>query len=291
MVAQGLMPLLTSQGHQPCRLLRRKENIPPADVGWLPDEGYVDRRKLEAMDAVIHLAGENIASRRWSPARKAALLQSRVRPTRFLAETLAGMQHPPKSLFCASALGFYGDRASEVLDESSDPGTGFLSEVCQAWEEATRPAVEAGIRVVHLRFGLVLSSQGGALKKMLPLFRCGLGGPLGRGRQYMSWIALEDAARAIAFLLDHPEGSGAFNFCTSAPVTNLEFSRALGRVLHRPAGLPAPRFALRLALGEMADPLLLASTRALPRRLSEAGFEFRFPNIEEALDHLIQFRV
>ncbi|MGB7549276.1 MAG: TIGR01777 family oxidoreductase, partial [Terracidiphilus sp.] len=203
--------------------------------------------------------------------------------TRALTTLLAGLRRPPRALLVASAVGIYGDRGNELLDESSAPGTGFLADLCRQWEAAAEPAVEAGIRVVHLRFGVVLGPGSGALAQMLPLFRLGLGGALGSGRQWMSWISLADAIAAILFALETPALAGPVNLTAPHPVTNAEFTRALARQLRRPAFLPAPAFALRLALGQMADEALLASTRAVPGRLMEAGFRFAHPTVSEAL--------
>ena len=227
--------------------------------------------------------GANVAGRRWTSAYKREILESRVTPTHALATLLAGLNAKPAVLVCASAIGIYGSRGDEVLTETSSPGSGFLPEVCLAWERATQPATDAGIRVVHLRFGVVLSPEGGALAQMLPLFRVGLGGRLGSGRQWMSWVALPDAIGAIEFALQTPSLSGPVNVVAPNPVTNLEFTRALGRALHRPTLLPAPGFALRLAFGEMAQATILASERVLPARLSAAGFHFEYPEIEAAL--------
>ena len=238
---------------------------------------------LEGMTAAVHLSGVNLAGRRWTSAYKREILESRVTPTHALATLLAGLKAKPAVLVCASAIGVYGSRGDEVLTETSLPGSGFLPEVCLAWERATQPATDAGIRVVHVRFGVVLSPEGGALAQMLPLFRAGLGGRLGSGRQWVSWVALPDVIRAIEFVLQMASLSGPVNVAAPNPATNLEFTRALGRALHRPTLLPAPGFALRLAFGEMAQATILASERVLPARLSAAGFQFEYPEIEAAL--------
>jgi uncharacterized protein (TIGR01777 family) len=257
----------------------------PGRVGWDPAGGAVDAAALEAFgpDVVVHLAGENIASGRWTPARKAAILGSRAGGTSLLAGALAAMAHPPKAFVSASAVGFYGDRGAEPLSEDSPPGRGFLAETCRAWEAATSAASARGIRTVLLRIGMVLDGRGGALARMLPLFRLGLGGRLGDGRQYASWIAMPDLVAAIRHVASHDSISGPVNAISPHPVTNAEFTRCLARVLGRPALLPAPAFALRLALGEMADELLLSSTRAVPGRLLGSGFSFRYPDLESAL--------
>ena len=266
------------------RLVRR-HSISPDEIEWHPDQPYpfADTRPLEGLTAVIHLSGANIAGSRWTPAYKRTLQTSRIDSTRALSTALAGLRARPQTLLAASATGFYGNRGDELLSESSRLGTGFLADMCRAWEAAADPARAAGIRVAHLRFGLVLSRNEGALAKMLPAFRMGLGGPMGSGRQWISWIALADLVAAVNFLLNEPNLAGPFNLTAPEPVINAAFARALGAALHRPAILPAPAFALRLAFGEMADETLLASTRVVPKKLADAGFEFRHPQIDEAL--------
>ena len=268
--------------------LRRSPSVPgDPDPSWNPARGEVDWRGLEGMDAVVHLAGETVAQR-WSQASRARIRQSREFGTRRLVEALWRLPNPPSILVCASATGFYGDRGDELLDEQSLPGTGFLAEVCQAWEAATFPAVEQGARVVHLRFGVVLSSRGGALAKMLLPFRLGLGGKLGTGRQYWSWIALEDAVGVILHALRTDALRGPVNAVSPHPVTNREFTRVLGAVLGRPTFLPVPGFLIRLGLGEMGREILLAGGRVSPRRLEETGFGFEFPRLEAALRHSLR---
>ena len=242
---------------------------------------------LEGSAAVIHLSGASVAGHRWTARYKQTILESRVQTTHALATLLISLKAKPPVLICASAVGIYGDRGDEVLTEASAPGRGFLAEVCEAWEQAAQPAIRAGIRVVHLRFGVVLSQQGGALAKMLPMFRLGLGGKLGSGKQWMSWVALPDVVRALEFALATESLSGAVNVVAPSPVTNLEFTRALGRALHRPTLLTAPAFALQLVLGEMADGALLASQRAVPERLQAAGFSFQYPTLSGALQSLV----
>jgi uncharacterized protein (TIGR01777 family) len=231
----------------------------------------------------VHLGGEPIANGRWTPERKRVIRDSRTRSTELLARTIAGLATPPGVFLCASAVGYYGDRGDVWVDESSAPGEGFLAEVCRAWEAAADPARAAGIRTVHLRIGLVLDGQGGALARMLPLFRLGLGGALGSGRQYMSWVSLPDVVRMLELALDRADLSGPVNAVSPQPVTNARFTRVLARVLGRPAFLSVPAFALRIAMGEMAQELLLHGQRVVPRRLQEAGFEYRHREIEEAL--------
>jgi uncharacterized protein len=255
----------------------------PGQLAWNPETDPVaDLTALEGCSAAVHLSGASIAGRRWTDAYKRELAASRVDSTRALARALAGLARPPKTLVAASAVGIYGDRGHEVLDESSPPGLGFLADVCRRWEDAAQPARDAGIRVVHARFGVVLGEGTGALGKMLPIFRLGLGGRLGSGRQWMSWLSLEDVVGAILFALENASLVGPVNLTSPNPVTNAEFTRALARQLHRPAVLPAPGFALRMALGEMADEALLASARVVPRKLTEAGFRFAHPGIEDA---------
>ena len=253
---------------------------------WDPAKAYVDTTKLENKDAVVHLAGESIAER-WTPKKKIRIQESRVRGTHLLCEALRQLEHPPKVLVSGSAIGYYGDRGDEVLREESPPGSGFLAEVCKQWEEATEPASRCGIRVAHLRTGIVLSAKGGALAKMLPPFRMGVGGKIGSGKQYMSWIAVDDHIAAIQHIIANPALQGPLNAVGANPVTNLEFTRTLGKVLSRPAIFPLPAFAVRLAFGEMGKELLLASQRVEPARLKSSGFSFRFPDLEAALRHVL----
>ena len=233
--------------------------------------------------AAIHLSGSNVAAHRWTAAYKREIAQSRIQSTHALASALAQLRNPPQTLLVASATGIYGNREDQLLDDTSAPGSGFLADVCRQWEAAAQPAVQAGIRVVHLRFGVVIGRGPGALAKMLPIFRLGLGGPLGSGQQWMSWISLEDAVSAILFLLDTPSVAGPVNLTTPNPVTNAQFTRALARAIHRPAIFRAPTFALRLALGEMADEALLASARVYPSKLTSARFRFAHPTIAPAI--------
>jgi hypothetical protein len=286
LIGSALVASLGAGGHRVSRLVRG----PLAGAGaieWDPAAGVRDAALLEGLDGVVHLAGENIGAGRWTVRRKAEIRRSRVEGTQRLCEALARLARPPKALVCASAIGIYGDRGDEPLTEESSPGGDFLAEVCRAWEAATGPAAGAGIRVVCLRFGVVLSPAGGALKKMLLPFRLGAGGRIGSGRQYMSWIALDDAAGAIHHALRDESLAGPVNAVAPFPATNAEFTRILARVLRRPAVAPLPAFAARLALGEMADALLLASQRVLPARLRASGYAFRFPDLEGALGHLL----
>jgi len=285
-VGSALVPFLTAGGHEVVRLVRRAPRA-AGEARWDPAGGNVERAALEGVDAVVHLAGENIAGGRWTPARKERLRASRLGPTRLLAETLAGLARPPRVLVSSSAVGVYGDRGDAWVDESDPPGGDFLGRLAVEWEAATAPAARAGIRVVHLRTGIALSPLGGALGKMLLPFRMGVGGALGSGRQYMSWIALDDLLGAIHHALVTDAPAGPLNAVAPEPVTNAVFTRTLARVLGRPALLPAPAWALRLAFGEMADAALLASTRVRPGRLLDSGYAFRFPDLEGALRHVL----
>lgn len=287
LVGSALVPFLSAGGHRVSRLVRRKGPAFGEEIAWEPESGRIDRDALEGKDAVIHLAGENIADKRWSEAQKARIKDSRIQTTTLLSETLARLDAPPKVLLSASAIGFYGDRGEEELTEESPPGEGFLAEVCRDWEAATKAAAEAGIRVVCLRFGVILSKEGGALKKMLTPFRLGMGGKFGSGKQYMSWIAIDDVCSALLLLLSNEDVQGPVNLTAPNPVTNQEFTRTLGRVLSRPTVMALPAFAARLALGEMADEMLLSGQRVLPRKLLSARFTFGFPDLEGALRHLL----
>lgn len=286
LVGSVLCPFLTAGGHRVSRLVRR-EACAADEVGWDPASGALALPTESHCDVVVHLAGANIARGRWNEARKEEIRASRTDATRKLAEALARMRSKPKVLVCASAIGFYGHRGSEALDETAPAGKGFLADVCRAWENATEPARRAGIRVVNLRIGVVLTPAGGALAQMLPLFRLGIGGRIGSGAQYVSWIAPDDLCAAILHCAALDTLSGPVNAVAPNPVTNAELSRTLARVLHRPALLPTPAVALRAALGEMAEELLLSSTRVWPRQLLESGFRFQYPDLEAALRHVL----
>jgi len=287
LVGSALEPSLAGDGHEVVRLVRREPRPGENAVRWDPGHAGLDAARIEGAGAVIHLAGENIAGSRWSAAVKRRIRDSRVNGTRGIAGALSGMKHPPRVLVCASAVGFYGDRGAEPLTEESPAGSGFLAEVCRQWEEAAARAAAPGIRVVSLRFGMILSPAGGALGKMLTPFRLGLGGRLGTGDQYMSWLGIDDAVGAIRHALACDELSGPVNAVSPEPVTNRVFTRTLGRVLRRPTIFPVPAFAARLAFGEMADALLLASTRVLPERLIASGYDFRTADLEGALRRLL----
>jgi uncharacterized protein (TIGR01777 family) len=257
------------------------------EVAWDIAQGVKDPSRLEGVDAVVHLAGENIAAGRWTAARKEEIRRSRVEGTRRLCESLTRLSRRPKALVSASAMGFYGDRGDEVLRENSPPGNDFLAQVCREWEAATEPASRAGIRAVQLRFGMILSPAGGALKKMLLPFKLGVGGRIGSGRQFMSWIAIDDVVGAIHHAIVTESLQGPVNAVAPTPVNNTEYTRTLARVLSRPAIAPMPAFAARLAFGEMADALLLASQRVMPTRLQETGYRFKHPELDGALRHLL----
>jgi uncharacterized protein (TIGR01777 family) len=286
LIGSALVPFLTTGGHEVVRLVRR----PPRGADeheWSPAHGLVSPESLGHVDAVIHLAGEGVASARWTPAVKARIRDSRVGPTARLAESLARLSRPPATFISASAIGLYGDRGDETLTEMSAAGTGFLSEVGVAWEEATRAAEDAGIRVVTPRIGVVIDRRGGALAKMLPAFRAGVGGRLGHGRQYFSWISLEDVLGALLFVLQHPAIRGPVNLTAPVPPTNAEFTATLGHVLRRPTLLSVPAVALRTIFGELARAELLSSKRVVPIALQQAGFHFLHPTLEAALRHTL----
>lgn len=282
LIGRSVAAFLSTGGHTVLRLVRRRAG--PGEIAWDPESGTIDGPALEGCDAVVHLAGENVGGGRWTASRRARIRESRSRGTVQIAETIARLARRPRTLISAAAIGIYGSRGDEVLTDASGPAArGFLADVCRDWEAATEPARRAGVRVALPRFGVVLSPAGGALAKMLPVFRAGLGGPLGSGRQWMSWISLEDTIGALHHALLTDELDGAFNVTGPAPVTNAEFTITLGRVLRRPAVLPVPAAALRLIFGRMADETILASLRVLPERLLASGYRFEHPTLESAL--------
>ena len=283
LVGSALVPALLAAGHRVDRVSRRRPAAGTTDIQWDPARGQLDPRALEGVDAVVHLAGETIAALRWTPAVKERIRRSRVDGTRLLAETLGRLTRRPRVLVAVSGVGYYGSRGDTPLTEESPPGSGFLAEVCREWEAAADPARAAGIRVVHPRLGVVLAGQGGALPRMALPFRLGAGGVIGDGRQYCSWIELNDLVRVIELCLALETLAGPVNAVAPTPVTNREFTRVLGRALGRPTLVPLPALAARLLLGEMGQALLLDSARALPRRLERAGFRFRHPDLEDAL--------
>ncbi|MHB1095781.1 MAG: TIGR01777 family oxidoreductase [Gemmatimonadaceae bacterium] len=277
-LGQRLVPALRAQGHEVARIGRGAES----DIQWNPSAGTIDVARCSGIDAFVHLAGANVGER-WTPAQRRAIRDSRVNGTTLMARTIAALSPRPHVLVCASAVGIYGDAGDAVLDESSPSGSDFLADVGREWEAAADPARQAGVRTVHLRFGVVLSRRGGALARMLPFFRVGGGGRLASGRQWMSWIAMEDAVGAAQFALERETLVGAVNAVAPTPVTNSEFTETLARVVHRPAPFPVPAFALNLMFGEMAQGTLLASQRVIPRQLLAAGYAFRHTTLEPAL--------
>jgi uncharacterized protein len=287
LIGTAVIQRLRQGRHQITHVVRRPAG--PGEVLWDPAGGRLDPVALEGVDAVIHLAGENVGTR-WTAARKRRIRESRVNGTRLLSETIARLPRPPRVLISVSAVGIYGDRGDEILTEASapaDPNSYFLASVCQEWEAAADPARAAGVRVVHPRFGVVLSPAGGALRKMLLPFRLGVGGRVGEGSQWLSWISIDDAVGVIHHALETGALEGPLNATAPNPVTNRDFTRTLGRVLRRPTPFPVPARALRLVLGEMANETLLASARALPAKLLQSGYQFRHPDIEGALRHVL----
>lgn len=285
LIGSALVPYLESRGHECVRLVRDRAK---EGVFWDPPRGVIELPADMHIDAVINLSGENIADGRWTKEKKSKILSSRTDSTMLLARTAAGMNPRPKAFLSASGIGYYGDCRDIILTEDSPEGTGFLADVSWDWEVAATPAQEAGIRVAYLRISPVLSQEGGMLRRLLPLFRFGLGAALGSGRQYMSWIAIDDLVAAIDHILRTESLAGPVNMCSPNPVTNREFTRALNRVLKRPTLFQVPSFVLKAMLGEMADEELLYSTRAVPQKLVESGFEFRYPAIEEALRYILR---
>jgi uncharacterized protein len=287
-IGSHLLKALEAEGDEVVRLVRPGGPAGPGTIRYDPDSGAIDAAALEGIDAVVHLAGVSIGSRRWSQGHKRRVLESRTKSTSLLARALAGLKRPPRALVSASGVDYYGDGRNEVLTEDSPSGGGFLAAVCRAWEEAANPAREAGIRVVNTRSGLVLSASGGVLPRILIPFRLGLGGRLGSGRQWWAWISLYDELRAFRFLLTRDDISGPVNLAAPQPVTNAEFTRALGRALGKPTVVPVPSLALRLALTtQMADELLLSGHRVTPARLLDAGFEFVHTDLEAAFRELL----
>ena len=287
LVGLALKSKLIDNGHSITSIGRRRANGDDSHVTWDPAKSQLDAQPLNGCDAVVHLAGENIASARWSDTMKARIRDSRVGGTRLLSESLAKLSSPPKVLVAASAIGFYGDRGDEMLSEDSPPGDDFLAEVCQQWEDAANPLHDVGTRIVHLRIGVVLAKEGGALEKMLTPFRLGVGGVVGNGRQYWSWIAIDDVVGAIQHAIVHETVTGPVNTVAPDPPTNREFTKALGKVLGRPTIFPMPAFVAKIMLGEMAESLLLASTRVSSQKLIESGYKFQHRELEGALRHLL----
>jgi uncharacterized protein (TIGR01777 family) len=283
LVGKALVEALTKRGYEVLRLVRRTPKGPD-EVHWSVADGTIDAAGLEGVDGAVHLAGDNVASGRWTEAKKKSIRDSRVEGTQLLSRALAGLDPRPRVLVSASAIGYYGTTGDAVVDERSPLGQGFLASVCEEWEAAAQPARDAGIRVVHPRIGIVLAADGGALAKMKTPFLFGVGGRIGDGRQYMSWISLDDVVEALVFALEHEELVGPVNLTAPNPVTNAEFTDTLGDVLNRPTVLPVPKFALRLGAGaQMANEMLIGGSRVLPSVLEQRGFEWRHPRLEQAL--------
>ena len=282
LIGSALVPLLERDGHLVVRLVRRQPTS-PAEIPWDPAARRLDPAHLAGVDAVIHLAGAGIGDKRWNAARKAEILNSRVDGTTTVATAVAAADNGPATLISASAIGWYGDTGDRAVDESQPAGTGFLAETCLAWEAATAPASEAGVRVATMRTGLVLSREGGLLKRLIPLFKAGLGGKVSSGRMWWSWITLQDEVDAIRYLLNHDSIAGPVNVVAPNPVTNAEFTKALAAALHRPAVFRAPSLGLRAWLGEFADEGVLVGQRVIPRVLSDAGFPWSHPDLDSGL--------
>ena len=287
LIGRALTAHLTKSGHQIVSLLRSSDTVADPPSMWEPIHRQTWQQNIGAVDAVVHLAGENLAAHRWNQKVKQRIWNSRVLGTEQLCQHLADLSERPRVLVAASAVGYYGDRGDEILTEDSAPGNGFLADLCRGWEKACVPASQAGIRVVNLRIGTVLAKEGGALAKLLPAYKLGLGGRLGSGKQWTSWIGLEDLVRVIEEALAKDRFVGPMNAVSPHPVTNTDYARTLGRVLRRPTAFPLPAGILRLALGEMAQSLLLSSARVEPRRLSEVGHRFLYPELEAALRSIL----
>jgi len=282
-IGSALLPALTRAGHRPVRIVRGHA-AGDDEIRWDPEAGTIDADGLEGVGGVVHLAGAGIGDKRWTDARKRLILESRTKGTDLLARTLAGLTRPPSALVSASAIGYYGNRGDEALDEQSAPGNDFVARVCVQWEAATAPAADAGIRVARVRGGIVLGREGGVLSRLLLPFRLGLGGRIASGRQYMSWISIDDEVRAILHALTHGQVAGPVNLTGPDPVTNDEFTKTLGRVVHRPTLIPTPLFPLRARYGgELVRHLLVEGQRVLPNRLEATGYAFEHPTLEDAL--------
>ena len=287
LVGTALINSLEAEGHEIFRLVRRYPES-EAEIEWSPDRYSIALARIEGFDAVVNLAGESIAEGRWTDEKKRRIRESRVKGTKLLGDALANLASPPKTFICASAIGYYGNRGDEILSETSAPGDDFLAQVCVEWEKATGLATEKGIRVVNARFGVILDANGGALKKMLPPFRMGVGGKIGSGKQWMSWIALADVVGALNFAVVTESLRGPINFVAPNPVTNAEFTRTLGKVLSRPTLFPIPAFAVRLLFGEMGEALLLGGQRVTPERLKSTGYQFQYSQLEPGLAAILE---
>lgn len=291
MIGGALLPFLSTQGHSVRSIGRVHSQHKGVRIGekfsWDPSHGTLDASACEGAQAVVHLAGDSVGSERWNAEKKRRIRASRLNSTKLLVNSFAKLQDKPKVFVCASAIGYYGDRHEETLTESSSRGSGFLAELCEEWENVAHEAESSGIRVVCIRIGVVLSPKGGALQKMLLPFQMGAGGPIGSGKQQFSWIALDDVVAAILHVIENDSVAGAVNFTAPNVVTNLEYTRALGRVIGRPTIMTMPAFAARMAFGEFADECLLASTRVVPEKLLASGYEFQYPDVESALRHVL----
>ncbi len=285
LIGSGLVSFLSKKGITVSKILR--ENPEGDEISWKPEGGDWNSAFTDGIDGIVHLAGENIASGKWTKEKKEKIKQSRIEGTKSLCDHVLKLPAPPSVFVCASAIGFYGDRGMEFLNESSSRGSGFLPDVCIGWEEAAQSVSSVGIRVVNVRFGVVLSKEGGVLAKMLTPFKMGMGGKIGSGKQYMSWVAMDDVTGAIYHALTTDSLKGPVNVTAPNPVTNKEFTKALGRVLKRLTVMPMPAFAAKLAFGKMANDLLLASTRVAPRKLSDSGYVFQYTELESALRHIL----
>jgi uncharacterized protein (TIGR01777 family) len=287
LVGKALISELNKDKHEIVSLVRHA-SAGASEIEWHPNQGSIDSERVSGFDVVVHLAGESIASGRWTDEKKRKIRESRVNGTTLLSRALARSTKPPAVFISASAIGYYGNRANELLDEKSAPGNDFLAEVCVAWERATGEAEARGVRTVHTRFGIILDQEGGALAKMLTPFRMGVGGRIGDGKQWMSWIALADVIQGLKLVIEHSSITGPVNFVAPNPVTNSEFTKSLGDALSRPTLFPMPSFAARLAFGEMADALLLSSAKVEPKRLQESGYRFEFENLQPALAAILK---
>ncbi len=286
-VGSALLPFLTTGGHRALRLVRRAADVDKGEVAWDPAKGLLDRENIRGVDAAVHLSGENIGQGRWTKEKKRRIIDSRVKSTSLIASAMAGLDPKPDVLVCASAIGWYGNRGADLVTEEDSRGHDFISEVCERWEKAAAPALEAGIRVVFLRIGVALSPIGGALQRVLLPFKAGLGGTLGPGSQYISWIGMDDLIDVIYHAINHKALEGPVNAAAPNPVTNLEYTRTLGRILARPTSLSVPESAIRLAFGQMGEEVVLSGARVAPAKLLETGFNFRHPDLEAALRHML----
>jgi uncharacterized protein (TIGR01777 family) len=287
LVGTALIKSLAAKGHEVVRLVRYSPTS-EAEIEWSPDRYSIALSRIEGFDAVVNLAGESIAEGRWTDEKKKRIRESRVKGTKLLGDALANLTDSPKTFVCASAIGYYGNRGDEILTEASPPGDDFLAKVCREWEEATALATEKGIRVVNARFGVILDQAGGALAKMLPPFRLGVGGKIGDGKQWMSWITLADVIGGLEFALTHDSLRGPVNFVAPSPVTNAEFTKTLGKALSRSTLFPIPAFGVRLLFGEMGEALLLGGQRVAPKELLDAQYQFQYPQLETALARVLQ---